>query len=301
MSIMNPQSLDEQFAIADHISFLAGPGDLPIAEIRNTHASAAVAINGGQVLAYDPHGQEPVLWVSQHAIYEPGKAIRGGIPVCWPWFGPHPTDSSQPSHGFVRTHPWNVIATSIVGDGATQVRLGISDSDVSSPVWPHPFALQLVVTVGPTLEVELIIQNPGDAPFTWTGALHSYFNISCITDVHVHGLDGVTYIDKVDDRQRKVQQGSIPFAAETDNVYLDTEATCRIEDLDWRRSIEISKSGSRSTVVWNPWIAKSQSLSDFGNEEYLGMLCVETANAEDNAVTLAPGQEHRMRTVISTR
>jgi glucose-6-phosphate 1-epimerase len=298
MQTTDIQALNDSFAIAEHISFVGAPGGRVLAEIHNAYAVATVSLHGGQVLAFQPHGQAPVLWASSRSLAQAGKPIRAGIPICWPWFGPHPTDPTLPSHGFVRTATWRVLSVAALADGATQIRLRIGDNEFADRRWPHAFDLRGVVTVGTELRVELIMRNPGNAPYTCSGALHSYFSISDIGAITIHGLDGCAYIDKVDGGQRKTQQGPITFDAETDRVYLDTTATCVIDDPGLSRRIQVAKSGSHSTVVWNPWVEKARRLGDFGDEEYRSMVCVETTNAEADSVTIAPRGEHRLVATI---
>jgi D-hexose-6-phosphate mutarotase len=293
------QRLNDQYGIADHLQFKAGPGELTVAAIKNDQATATIALQGGHVISFQPHGQRPVLWVSEHSHYQAGQPIRGGIPVAWPWFADHPTDPGKPAHGFVRTALWTMTETEGLGDGATRLQLSLSDSDWTQKLWPHAFQLEIVITVGFELEVELIAYNPGELAFTCGGALHSYFSVSDATRIAVRGLDGRPYLDKVDGGKRKQQRGAVTIEAETDRIYLDTTATCAIEDLGWGRRIEVAKSGSRSTVVWNPWIDKARRMTDFGDEEYLEMVCVETTNAADDVVTVLPGEEHRLRALIS--
>jgi D-hexose-6-phosphate mutarotase len=293
------ETLNDSFAITDHISFANGPGGLPIAQIRNAYAAATVSLHGAQVLAFQPHGHVPVLWVSAHSLYQSGKAIRGGIPICWPWFGPHPSDPAKPAHGFARTSLWSVLSAAALADGATQIRLRLVDEDTNAMLWPHPFELRMVVTVGAQLNVELIVRNPGPTAFTYSGALHSYFDVSDIAAISIHGLDGCDYIDQVDGDRQKTQKGPIAITSETDRVYLNTTTTCVIEDPGLDRRIGIAKGGSRSTVVWNPWSEKARRLADFGDEEYHSMVCVETANAGGDSITVAPGGEHRLTATIS--
>ncbi len=293
------QRLNDQYGITDHLQFKAGPGELMVADIKNDQATATVALLGGHVISFQPNGQRPILWVSKHSRYQTGQPIRGGIPVAWPWFADHPADPGKPAHGFVRTALWSVTATKKLGDGATRLQLGLSDSDHSRTLWPHAFQLEIVITVGSELAVELVARNPGKLAFTCGGALHSYFNVSDATKIAVRGLEGCPYIDKVDGGKQKRQQGPVTIEAETDRIYLDTTVTCVIEDPGWERRIEIAKSGSRSTVVWNPWIDKARRMADFGDQEYLGMVCVETTNAAEDLVTVLPEEEHRLRAVIS--
>jgi D-hexose-6-phosphate mutarotase len=298
MQNVDIQSLNDAFAIPGHLSFTAGPGSLPMVEIHSAHATATVALQGGQVVTYQPHDQQPVLWVSERSIYAPGKAIRGGIPVCWPWFGPHPDDPHKPQHGFARTAMWQVLGTTLVEPDAVQLRLGLTDTAETRTLWPHAFALELGITAGPELRVELTARNPGTEAMQCTSALHSYFQVSAIEAVTIYGLEGSSYIDKVDAARRKLQQGPITIAGETDRIYLDTTNDCTIQDPGLGRRIHVAKVGSRSTVVWNPWVDKARQLADFGDEEYRQMVCIETANAGDDVITIAPGGAHTLGTTI---
>lgn len=295
---MDISALDQNFGVAGRISFAAGPGGLPLAELKAPSGTAGVLLQGGQVLRYEPRHQPPVLWVSREAAFAPGKAVRGGIPVCWPWFGPHPLDKSKPSHGFARTRNWEVVTAKGLDDGAAFLELGLRDAEETRAIWPHAFELRLRVTLGAELRVELAARNTGKEPFTCGGALHSYFAVSDVAKVAVHGLDGAAYLDQLDGLRRKVQRGPVTVQAETDRIYVDTGSECVIEDTGRGRRIRIAKWGSRSTVVWNPWIEKARRLTDFGDGEYPGMLCVETANAGDDTATLAPGAEHGLGLVL---
>jgi glucose-6-phosphate 1-epimerase len=293
---MNLSALNQTFGIPGVVGFEPGPGGLVVARIRNDFTEATVALHGGHVMSHIPHGKPDLLWMSKHSYFEAGKPIRGGIPVCWPWFGAHPENPELPAHGFVRLQEWDVKATTILADGATRISLILPDRPEYRKFWPHPFSLEIVVTVADRLEVELVAGNTGEEPFTCTAALHSYFNAGDIAAVTVTGLDGVEYIDTVEGKNlRQVQSGSIDFKAETDRIYLDTTSPCLIHDAQLGRTLHVAKDGSRTTVVWNPWIAKSARMPDFGNEEYRGMLCVETANARDDKITIAPGKSHSLK------
>jgi D-hexose-6-phosphate mutarotase len=298
MHPLDLQSLNETFAITNQLAFTSGPGSLTLAEVRNRHAAATVSLYGAQVLAFQPHDRRPVLWRSERSLYQPGKAIRGGVPICWPWFGPHPSDPSKPAHGFARTAVWSVLATAALANGATQMRLRLRDSDATYALWPHSFDLRAVITVGPELRVELIVRNFGGEPYTYGGALHSYFAVGDVGAIAIQGLDGCEYIDQADGNQRKTQQGPVAIGGETDRVYLNTIDTCIIEDPALGRRINVAKVGSRTTVVWNPWAEKARRLADFGDEEYRTMVCVETANAHGDSVTISPGGEHRLAAII---
>ena len=291
-------TLNTQFGIDSQLVFKSGLGGLIIAEINNIHAQAAITLHGAHVLSFQPHSQQPVLWLSEHSHYKIGRAIRGGIPICWPWFAAHPSDSSKPNHGLARTTVWMVSGSEARADGSTQLRLKLHDSAETGTLWPHAFRLELAVTVGSTLQVDLNIYNLGNEPFVFTSALHTYFNVSDIAKVSILGLENMAYLDKVDQDKRKTQLGPIAITAETDRIYLETTGDCFIVDSGWQRQIRVAKQGSRTTVVWNPWIEKSRRMSDFGDEEYHGMVCVETTNAADDVVTVAAGGAHLLRTII---
>lgn len=288
------QTLNQRFGLADQLTFVAGPGDLPTARIHNRHARAEICLLGAHVLSFQPHGEEPVLWLSGESNFAVGKPIRGGIPVCWPWFAAHPTDSSKPSHGFVRTALWSVAATRSLEDGATQVELGIDSNDETLALWPYRFELRLTVTVGTTLTVELISRNPGEAAFRYTGALHSYFTVSDAAGIAIHGLADGDFLDKTEGFARKTQRGPIQISGPTDRVYLDTDAECVIDDPGLGRRIHIGKSNSHTTVVWNPWSSGAIRLPDFGDDEYRGMVCVETARAAEDVATVPAGGEDQL-------
>ncbi|MEZ4702069.1 MAG: D-hexose-6-phosphate mutarotase [Rhodothermales bacterium] len=297
-STLEIDQLSARFALGRQIMFVEGPGGLPMIELAHDQARATISLLGGQVLKFQPAGAEPVLWMSEKSLYEEGRAIRGGIPVCWPWFGPAPSDESLPNHGFVRNRLWEVRATRIVDGEAAQLRLGLSDDAEMLRMWPHPFDLELIITVDSALTVELVARNTGHFTYVCGGALHTYLIVGNVKDVLVHGLDGVSYIDQLRPEALKQQDGPIRFFEETDNIYLDTTAACVLEDPNLHRRIVVEKGGSKSTVVWNPWIAKSRRMADFGDDEYLEMVCIETANAGRDLVSVPPRGQHRLKTTL---
>lgn len=292
------QTLNEKFGINSAITFCEGPGGLTVAEMQSPFGSAKVAQHGGQVLEYTPTDQRPVLWLSDRAAFAPGKAIRGGIPVCWPWFGPHPEDSKLPAHGFARNALWDVISTN--SDDSISITLGLKQSEQTPSAWPHSFELSIQVSLASSLEVALTARNTGALPMTCSAALHSYFAMSNISNIRITGLEGTEYRDQLDCDKIKSDKSPITFDREVDRVYHDTTGECLVEDPGWNRSIRIAKAGSRSTVVWNPWIAKAARMEDFGDEEYRAMVCVETTNADDDTITIPPGEKHTLTAIISS-
>lgn len=292
---MTVEELNQQFGIAESVTFVDGPGGMPHALLRRNNSVAEVALHGGHVVAFSVDG-EPVLWVSRQALYAEGKAIRGGVPVCWPWFGPHPSDASKPAHGLARTRMWRAVGSAVADDGVT-LRLVLADDAATRALWPHAFALELAVTLGATLELALTMRNTGDTPISCGGALHSYFAVGDIARTRVLGLEGQRYLDQLTGAEQ-TQVGPVTIVGEVDRIYADEAPHCAIEDEALGRRILVAKTGSRTTVVWNPWVDKAQRLADFGDAEYREMLCVETAMAGDDTVTLAPGEVHALRATI---
>jgi glucose-6-phosphate 1-epimerase len=287
-------TLNRQFALPGALHFVNGSGDLPVAEIQTPLTSARVALQGAHLLAWQPTGAQPVIWLSQAAIFAPGQPVRGGVPVCWPWFGAR---DGLPMHGFARTRLWQVRAASTDAAGQLVLRLGLQDDADTRALWNHAFDVELVLTLGATLSMSLVSRNTGDQTFTLTDALHTYFYVADIERTTVQGLDDCDYLDKVHNFARARQSGAVEFTGETDRIYVDTTADCVIEDRAAQRAIQVSKSGSSSTVVWNPW--RDKVFADMAAGEYQQMLCVETCNAGPDQITLAPGQSHALSAHIS--
>jgi D-hexose-6-phosphate mutarotase len=299
MSSNDLHSLNKQYAIPGHVEFVRSKGDLPAVRIDNASASATVVLHGAQVIAFQPRGSEPVLWMSAKSRFQHGMPIRGGIPVCWPWFGPHPEDPGKPAHGFARISPWDVVATEAPADGVTLLELKLADSQETRRLWPYAFELRLQIRISAALEVALIMCNKGENPMRCTSALHSYFAVSDISTVRIRGLEKCRFVDTAASPPAEgIEDQPIAFRGETDRVYFDTLADCVIDDPGCRRRIRISKDGSRSTVVWNPWITKSARMPDFGDEEWRGMVCIETTNALTDVREIEPGGSHRLATMI---
>lgn len=294
------QPLD-RFAIPNVLRFEEGSGGLVRAVISTAQADADLYLQGAHLAHWTPCGQQPVLFVSPKSLFLPDKAIRGGVPIIFPWFGPRGEGKPGPAHGFARTGTWQVETTEQREDGAVAMTLTLLPNDVTGELFPA-FHLRFCVTVGTELEMELETRNDGDKPFTYEGALHTYFSVGDVLQVSISGLESTTYIDKTDGSKRKqLSNEPIRFAKETDQVHVNTKANCVINDPMWNRRIIIEKSGSDSTVVWNPWIEKTMGMSDMAAESWEQMVCVETANAADNAITLAPKASHKLTVRISVK
>jgi len=285
-----------QYEIDNELRFIEIEHGFVYAEINNAKAHATISTYSGQVLSYRPKNQpDDLLFVSDKAWYEDGKAIKGGIPVCWPWFGPDPDNKGRPAHGFVRNRQWQVTGSESLADGATKITLSIMDSDSTRALWPHPFRLDIEITVGDSLKVALVTHNTSDDSITISQALHSYFRVGDISNVSVLGLDGTDYLDKASNSSgQKTQTGAVTFSGEVDRIYTDVTAELTIDDASLGRKIRIASSGCSTAVVWNPWAEIAASMADLGDDDYKRMVCVETANAGPETVEVTAGGKYRL-------
>lgn len=297
MALIDVEKLNCEFGIPNHLTFSNNLDELTLAQIQNEFAQAKISINGGQVLHFQPTGEEKVLWLSSQSELKPGRPIRGGIPVCWPWFGPHAERKDFPLHGFARLLPWDVCSSEKNDIGEIQIILSLHHDDYTLKYWPFRFRLVLAINIGKELTLELTTFNEDDSVFTVSEALHSYFFVRDVEKIMIDGLDQIAYWDKVDGIN-KIQQGPVLITEETDHVYLDTPASCFITLPTPKRRIQIDKDGSHTTVIWNPWCEKAAKTPDIGELAFKEMVCVETANAFQNQIRIAPGEFHRMKTVI---
>lgn len=293
-----PEQLQREFGIENIVRFDAGNGGLARAVITTPAASAEVYLLGAHVTKYATGGRE-VLFLSARSQFEMGKPIRGGVPICFPWFGPRAGHPESPMHGFARLREFAVESVMRRGEDVELV-LKLEADEQTRAMWPAAFILRQRITVGKTLTLELEVQNAGGETLEFEEALHTYFTCDDIERVSVTGLGGVRYIDKMDAMTQKRQDPvEIRFTAETDRVYLATRDTVTIENVSDATKVVVAKENSDATVVWNPWVAKAAAMPDFGDQEWTTMLCVETCNVGPHAVKLPAGATHRMKAMIS--
>lgn len=256
-----------------------------------------MCLHGGHVTSWHPTGAEEVLFVSSKSRWEQGRAIRGGVPICFPWFGDKTDDPKAPAHGFVRTKSW--VLDSIVHSGdAVTVSMSTASDDNTKQWWPADFQLIHRATFGSELGLELEVCNTGTAPLRFEEALHSYHRVGDVKTARLEGLNGIRYLDKTDGYREKLQQDEVVITRETDRVYLDTPGAVELRDDVLNRSIRVAKENSLTTVLWNPWAEKAKAMSDLGEDEWTQFLCIETSNVGGYAIELAPGQQHCMRAAI---
>lgn len=288
---MSPTQLNEQFGVPGLVHFETGNGGLTRAMVNSLHAESEVYLYGAHVTRFQPRGAQPVLWMSRCSEFSQGKPIRGGVPICFPWFGPQAGDPSAPLHGLARLKEWTVQSVSRTAD-STDLTLSLA--------LLNTYAVTFTLSVGQTLGMSLNVRNISGQPITCEEALHTYFSVGDIRQTTVTGLEDTRFITRVPTIQT-LDQGSqaLVFTGETDRVYLDTRSSCVIHDPVLGRKIVVAKSGSNTTVVWNPWIDKAKAMLDFGDDEWPGMLCIETCNVKEYAIYLAPQQSHSIRAMIT--
>ena len=288
---------DRRMEIPGVAQVVEGSGGLPKVQITSPACVGEVYLHGAHIASWRPAGEEEVLFLSWQSRWEDGHAIRGGIPICFPWFA-HKADNPQaPDHGFVRTKAWRLDSIADVA-GAIIVSMSTESDETTKKWWPADFRLVLRAALAKELNVELVVTNTGRTSLCFEEALHAYFRVGSIEVTRARIPDALHYIDKTDLHRTRTQFGDIVIASETDRVYLDTRDEIELEDPVLQRRVRVAKENSRNTVVWNPWTQKAHSLSDFGDDEWVRMICVEPSNVSDFAVDLAPGQQHTMKTLI---
>jgi glucose-6-phosphate 1-epimerase len=296
------ETLNQRFGTTDRIRFTPGQGGLPMAKLRNDAASATVSLYGGQVLSFRPSGAaEDLLFVSEKAHFAVGKAIKGGIPICWPWFGADPQAQGRPAHGFARNVDWTVESAEAINPGLTRLVLSLVDDATTQALWPYPFRLTLTVDVGDTLALSLATTNRGEQSFDITQALHTYLAIGDLDRASVNGLDGLYYLDKPRDFAVTRQAGDVTFAGEVDRIYQSVSYPLILDDPASGRQVVIDARNSKTAVVWNPGPAISESMSDLADDAFRRFVCVETANAADDVVSVPAGETRTLQTRLAIR
>lgn len=290
--------LNDQFSLEGEVGFSEQEGDLIYIDVINKYAEATISLYGAHIIQYRPYETFDVLWMSPDSYFEEGKAIRGGIPICFPWFGPHASESSFPIHGFARIMNWKVVKTESMLKGETLVTLELNSSEETKKYWPFDFKAELDICVGPTLSVALRITNTGKEEFKYTSALHTYFNVSDISHVKIEGLKGASYYQGFGDQIFTQEEDLLEITQEENRRYVNTDSEIILHDAAFRRRIKTEKEGSKVTVVWNPWSETVKKMPDIPEDGFETFVCIEPANSYDNFIQLAPGEQHRTAAVI---
>ena len=275
-------------------------GPLPTLYVDGPDGWAVISLHGAHVTAWGRHGEPSALWLSPLSRFDTTSAIRGGIPVCFPWFGPLAGRPEAPRHGFARTARWTLDGADDDGHDVT-VRLTLRDSErTRASAWPYPFAAVVTVVVGARLTVSLEVTNTGEQPVSYEEALHTYLAVTDVTSAEVTGLEEIPYVDKAaGGAQLPGEPGPVRPSGELDRIYPGGLAPVTVLDAGGRWT-RVTKQGSASTVVWNPWRDGARATADMDDDGWTTMLCVEAANVGPAAIHLAPGESHTLSTTIET-
>ena len=295
---MDLTQLNEHFGLPGVLAFHATASGLIHADITTPHATATVYLQGAHVAAWQPKGQQPAIFLSRKSDFAPGKPIRGGVPIAFPWFAVRHDGKTGPSHGFARIQDWTLAFAALAGDDL-HMTFTLGPTEMSRNLGYDNFRLAYQLIIGRTLTMQLTVVNDAKVPLVFEEALHTYYAVADIHEVAVDGLEGVTYLDKNDNFQSKVQHNAITITEPTDRVYLNTTSTCILHDTAGKRLVTVAKAGSNTTVVWNPWESGGLKLQDMDPTEWHEFIAIETVNAAVNAITLVPGAKHVMEAHVS--
>jgi glucose-6-phosphate 1-epimerase len=297
-AVLDATELDRRFGIPGIARVCEGDGGLTRVEITSPLAHGQIYVHGAHVTSWSPAGSDEVLFLSTKSRWEEGQAIRGGIPICFPWFRGKADDPHAPAHGFVRTRSWQLGSIVATSAGVT-VSMFIESDAQTRQWWPGEFRLEHRATFGSELNLELVCTNIGRAPLRFEEALHTYNRVADIDTVRLQGLGGTSFLDNTDSNKEKTQLGDVTISSQTDNAFINIQKTVDLLDPKMRRRIRLQKANSSTTVVWNPWQEGASKLRDLGEGEWRQFLCVEASNVLDGAVSLGPAQEHTISAVLS--
>jgi glucose-6-phosphate 1-epimerase len=294
------EELDCRFGIPGVARICEGNGGLPQIQITGSRARGEMYLHGAQVTSWKPVGNDEVLFLSTKSRWQEGQAIRGGIPICFPWFRAKRDDPQAPAHGFVRTKSWQL--DSIVEDkSGVCVSMSTGSDEQTRRWWPGHFRLSHRVVFGSELALELTCANTGKTELRFEEALHTYNRVSDVASVRLQGLDAVQFLDNTDSNKAKIQHGDVTITSATDDAFIDTQEDVDLIDPKLHRHIRLKKANSRTTVVWSPGREGAAQLGDLGDGEWTRFLCVEASNILAASVTLPPGEEHTMTATLSIR
>lgn len=297
METVEQEDVMKAFEIENILSIHAYEGMGSKIIINNIFAQAEIYLKGAHLSHFQPHNQEKVIFDGKESYFLPHKNAHFGIPICWPWFGPHPTDKHKPQHGFARNMLWKVKETSTLPQGETKVVLFLKEDENTLALFPHNFTLEVTYIIGKQLHTEITTHNTSRDPMTITQALHNYLYVSDITQTHINGLEKTTYIDQLDNNKTKQQQTKLDFNKTIDRIYILHSTNCIICDPLLNRNIVLKKKQSNSTTIWNPW--EKSEIHDLPHEQYKHFICVETCNTKEDKKTIQPNEYFSLKQIIS--
>jgi glucose-6-phosphate 1-epimerase len=296
--MISPLSLTTTKSLSNSVSLQKDTNGFEFIIIEHQKLSAAFTLHGGHLIHFQPAGQAPIIWLSKSAIFDHKKAIRGGVPICWPWFGAADTTLGEnlPAHGFARTSKW-VIGNLTESEEGVELELKLSSNKETLTLWPFQFELTLKATLTNNLKLELITENKSDIPLTYRGALHSYFNISAPQNVKVSGINKHFYNSL---KGKKLETGDTTLLIDQaiDAIYEKANNQILLEDKKLQRTLIISNLGNDSEVLWSPWIEGAKAFADMPDDGYKTMLCIESAITDENGQCIEAGEKHTLSTYI---
>jgi D-hexose-6-phosphate mutarotase len=298
MTHSNTTALNNRFGLDNRLQFSEGFSGLAKAELCYKEARLELYLQGAHVTRYQPIANHEILWMSDTAVYATGKALRGGIPLCWPWFGPHPENLERPQHGYARTASFTVLSTSANAE-STSIILALDPAAAPYPEWQDRAQLEVEIRLSDSLWMEMRTLNSSDTALTVSNALHTYFSISGRNRVTLPGVTGLTYLDKPLRYKQLEQTDAITISGEVDRVYLAPPLEIELLDSVRQTKTSISTWGNHNLVVWNPGGSNAKTMADFDDRGFDKMLCIEPANALDQSIRVNPGECHRLGQKIS--
>ncbi len=286
---MEINRLNSEHGLVGQLTFIQGKGEFPFISIQNKSASAIISLYAAQVLSFKRTSEpEDLLFLSRKAFYENGRAIRGGIPICWPWFGPNLSGIDLPDHGFVRNSVWTVVKTVAVSETETRIKLRFKYNPHRTDHWPQTFILELDIYVGESLTLHLSTHNTSRKTLYITQALHAYFYIGDIHKITILGLEKTDYLDKLDNGQQKHQSNTVTIPFEVDRIYKDVKSELTITDPVFNRTIVVTSNHHKTAIVWNPWRYVSAHIVDLEPEDYKRFVCLEAGNVATDILDIQP-------------
>ncbi len=280
------------FELPNIVWFIIEPSGFTKMIIHNDLAQAEIYLYGANLTHFQPKGREKVIFDGQDTVMVPDKTLHAGIPICWPWFGPHPTDNTKPQHGFARTMLWRVKETKQLDSGETKIVLGLEETPESLRLFNYPFALELTFVIGEKLFIHLKSTNRSDKSFTFTQALHNYFSVSDIGNIVINGIENRSFIDLNDSERQKSESTPLKVDRILNRTYIPSNDNCEIVDTGLDRKVIIQKRGSNSTTIWNPGV--DSGIHDLPRDTYRRFVCVETTNAREDSISLESGQSYEL-------
>jgi glucose-6-phosphate 1-epimerase len=296
--MLDIDELEDKFSIEGEVGFAELEENMVFITVSNKFADADICLYGAHITNFKPHKTIEVLWMSPESKYQEGSPIRGGIPVCFPWFGPHKTDSAKPQHGFGRLMFWNVLETASLPTGETLVRLQFCSSEKTKNYWNYDFCAEMRIIVGKKLSATLKVTNTSAVQFEYTCALHSYYNLSSVEEIWIEGLQNTRYFNQLDGGDYIQETPKLEIKQAETRHYYNTETDCIIHDPLFGRRIQVAKTGSKVTTVWNPGEETCSKIDDIPDDGFNTFVCIEAVNAFSDIIKLEPGESHETSAII---